>query len=501
MAHRDSIVTVDAADIGDQVDLLNQVEAGTRRCDEPPFGGRLGVHAETCEDVEDGLLRQRESEHLSDTRMAQRQRPRLGSIGLRDRLDHRTRLAADDRDQEPGRALDRADLELGIDTALEAMRRIRMQTVRACLAADGQRREEGALEQHIAGLGTDRGLRTAHDAGQRDGAPGIGDHQGVRAQGRFLAVEQGNTLAFGRHAHADLAVELGEIKPVHRLTQLEQDIVGHVDHRADGADPAAAQALLHPPRRRRARIDVADHAAHIARAGCRGLEMHRQGLVMEGCDRLDRGCRERRTVDHGDLACESGHAQTIASIRGEIHLDAVVVQRHPAADILAYRGIRRQRQDTLGGLGKTQLLGRADHAEGLHAPQLGLLDLEVAGQHGADGRDRDLHPLGDVGGPADDLDRRVLAEIHPTDPQLLGIRMRCDGLHPADPHAAEGRGRGFDCVDLETRHAELVGQVPGVDRWVHPLPQPRLAESHLLLPYMLVLIPFEATRIDFLSID
>jgi hypothetical protein len=95
-------------------------------------------------------------------------------------------------------------------------------------------------------------------------------------------------------------------------------------------------------------------------------------------------------------------------------------------------------------------------------------------------------PSRDVGGPADDLKKLVLAEIDPADPQLLGIRMGSDGLHPADPHAAEGRCRGLDRVDLQTRHAELVGQLPGVDRWVHPLPQPRLAESHLLLPFTLV---------------
>ncbi len=77
MTHRDSVITVDAADIGDQVDLVDQVEAGTRRRDEPAFGGRLGFHAETRQDIEDGLLGQRESEHLGDTREAQGQSPRL----------------------------------------------------------------------------------------------------------------------------------------------------------------------------------------------------------------------------------------------------------------------------------------------------------------------------------------------------------------------------------------------------------------------------------------
>ncbi len=56
-----------------------------------------------------------------------------------------------------------------------------------------------------------------------------------------------------------------------------------------------------------------------------------------------------------------------------------------------------------------------------------------------------------------------------------------DTLNQADRDAAEG-GRGrFDGVHFQTRHAELIGQLLGVDWRIHPLTQPSLTESHVAL--------------------
>ena len=60
-------------------------------------------------------------------------------------------------------------------------------------------------------------------------------HQRVGAQGCLLAVEQDQSLAGAGHPYLDPAVESGEIEPMHRLAEFEQDIVGDIHHRTDGA--------------------------------------------------------------------------------------------------------------------------------------------------------------------------------------------------------------------------------------------------------------------------
>jgi hypothetical protein len=210
--------------------------------------------------------------------------------------------------------------------------------------------------------------------------------------------------------------------------------------------------------------------------------LHRETLVAGRRDRLDSRRRQRHTIDDRDLARQPRQPETVAAIRRQIDLDALIVERQPGAEILTQGRISRQRQDAVGGLGQTQFARRADHAERLDPAQLGALDLEIPRQTGPDGRHRHLHIRRDIGRAADDLERGVLADIDRADTQLGGVRMRLDTEHMADPDPTENRGCRFDRVDLQPRHAELIGQALGIDRRVHPFAQPCFTESHVPLP-------------------
>jgi hypothetical protein len=65
-----------------------------------------------------------------------------------------------------------------------------------------------------------------------------------------LLVEQQHLLARARQAHVDGALQLGVVEGVQRLAELEHDVVGDVDQRADRADAAAYETARHPVGRR-----------------------------------------------------------------------------------------------------------------------------------------------------------------------------------------------------------------------------------------------------------
>ena len=64
---------------------------------------------------------------------------------------------------------------------------------------------------------------------------GVADHQVLGVQGALLAVQGYELFALGGHAHHDLGpTHLGEVEGVQGLAQLQEDVVGHVHHVADG---------------------------------------------------------------------------------------------------------------------------------------------------------------------------------------------------------------------------------------------------------------------------
>ncbi len=353
-----------------------------------------------------------------------------------------------------------------------------MQAIGTSLAGHGDGVEEGAFEEQVASLVADAAVLAAHHAGDGQGALVVGNHQGVGAQGDFLAVEQDQLLALLGHAHAHAAVDLGEIEGMHRLAQLDHHVVGDVDHGVDTADIGTAQALDHPQRGRPAQVDVADHATEVARAGLGSQQLnaaHFIDLRSNGADhyRLDLGA-----VQRADFAGQAGEGQAVATVRGQADLDGGVIQLpgsrgYPGAD----RRIRRQLHQAGVLFADLQLLGRAEHAVGLDAAQLGLLDLEVARQFGADHGEGDLQARAHVGRAADDLEGlATVADL--ADAQLVGVRVLLGRQHLADDHAAERAGNRDHGVDLEAGHGQASHQLVTGYLRIYPAPQPLFTEFH-----------------------
>ena len=89
---------------------------------------------------------------------------------------------------------------------------------------------------------------------------------------------------------------------MHRLTQLEQHVVGDVNDRIDGANPAATQLLFHPQRRWRFNIDTLHHAAQVARTGLRRFNGDRQSIGNGGGNGGNLRCVQRFFIQNGHVA-------------------------------------------------------------------------------------------------------------------------------------------------------------------------------------------------------
>jgi hypothetical protein len=139
-------------------------------------------------------------------------------------------------------------------------------------AGDRGRREMRGFQEHARGGVGDARVPAAHDAGQRNHAIGVGDHQEFRLERDFALVEQLHRLAGARAAHSDRAFQLVGVEGVHRLAQLEHHVVADVHQRADRAQAGAAQLFHQPQRRTRVDVQALDDAPAVARAVGAGVE-------------------------------------------------------------------------------------------------------------------------------------------------------------------------------------------------------------------------------------
>ena len=151
-------------------------------------------------------------------------------------------------------------------------------------------------------------MLTTEDTAHRQRFMMIGNYQRISVKLCFCAIKQYQRFALFRHAHDNPAFNAVFIKGVHRLTQLKQYIVGHVNHGINGADTATAQFFFHPQRGWRFHIDAFDDATQIARAGVGGVYGNRQNISDGCCYRRDFRLNQRRFVQHSHVTGDTDDA-------------------------------------------------------------------------------------------------------------------------------------------------------------------------------------------------
>ena len=287
----------------------------------------------------------------------------------------------------------------------------------------------------------------------------IASTSGVDLDG--LLVEQLHALAVAAEAHVDAALQLVEIVDVQRPAQFEHHVVGDVHQRGDRALAGALEALLHPLRRRRGSVHVADHAPGEAAAavGSRDACTGKVASLCAGTGAIA-GRRERRAGQRRDLARDAEHRQAIGAVGRQLdreHPD----RRAPAPRARRARSARRPAARAARG-DRRRARARAPSTacpSALDAAQRRRLDLDSARQlarpTSATGA---FMPAATFGAPQTIASGLALPRIDLAHREPVGVRMRRDFEHldrppPSRTAGATGSSASTSSPDMVSRCA------------------------------------------------
>ena len=334
----------------------------------------------------------------------------------------------------------------------------------------------------------DLGIQAAHDAGQTHGLHAVADHQVLMVQSVFVGIQGHDLLAVVSPADIDhAALDVVLIVGVHRLPQLLQDVVRDVDDVGDRIHAHQGQTALHPCR------GLPDlHVVHIladeARAEIRSFHgnveaglFHLRRMIFDG-RHLHRFSEARR-----HLAGHSEDALAVRTVRGDGDIEDPVVQAGDGLHIRAGLRVLREHQKAVVARARIQILGEAqlhagaEHAVGIIAAQLSLLDghqtlhrlVVLAGHHdlGAHQGQRELAARADIVRAAAHLEGAVLSRVHGRQVQV-GVRDRLAGLHQADHDVFDVRADFPQFLHLKAAVKELLLQLLRRDINIHIFLQP-----------------------------
>ena len=324
----------------------------------------------------------------------------------------------------------------------------------------------GALEEQLGGAVFDLAVQAAHNAGQGNGLGTIADDQVIGGQLEVLLVQGGDLLTILGAADDDLAAfQRVHIEGVHRLADLQHDVVGDVNDVGDAAQAAQGQLALHPARRG-AGGDVADIVADVARAEVRGLDGDGQTVVGGVGDGIVGGGHLEGLAQHGgNFAGDAEDALAIGTVGGDGDVKNVIIQTDNFLNGGAGNGILGQVEqavDLSAGIQvvvQAQFLAAAEHAIGLNTHQGLGLDLDAAGQRGAVQSGGGVHALVNVRSAGGDLDVvAVLAAVYFADMQVGALLRNALGDN-ADNDLADLAAEINEFFDLKAAAKELIFQL------------------------------------------
>ncbi len=468
---------MDAGQLFDQVFFDRDVEPAARRGHLPAVGGRRHVHAQRAQDALDLGIGDLDAEHAGDARTAQGDRGGSRQVVRTQRFGDRARGAAGQVQDQAGSVLDGGTRQRRVDAALEAMAGIGMQAQLAATAHDRGGREVRRLQEHGGGVIGDTGVEAAHQASQRDRAIGVGDDQEAVVQRGIAAVQQFQRFAGTRTAHADAALQGAQVEGVHRLAQLQHHVLGDIHQQRHRAHATATQALGHPQRSGRARVDALDDATDVTRrlgacGQCNGqfARPHRR----------DRRGGERHHFTGargGHVEGDAADAEAIGTVGGQLDLDAGVGQAEVLDQRLADRRIGRQLEQARGIAVQAQFLGRAQHAVGLHAAQLGRLDRQRADLRAHHGQRR-KQARACVRRAADDLQVLALPRVDLADLQAIGFGMTFGRDNARDHDVVQARAERGDLFHFQADGGQHRAELFARGRCGNVAAQPVFREFH-----------------------
>ena len=343
---RNLVVADQSGDFLDQITRFTQIWTPARRGD-GEFAVAAAGHnaADVGENVGDAVDVHIETGHTGH----------FGSLEVNDlrtrRVIHIVRmlagLAVTVLGHELGGHLSRSRLQLGVDATLETTGCFRRNLVATSGTGDGHLIEVRGLQQDVLSVGGHLAVQSTHHTGKAEDTRAafairrISDEQIFSAQVMFLAVQRGELLTLVGTTHNDWALELIEVVGVHRLTEIEHHVVGHVHGQRDGAHASTNQAATHPAGRVGVGVEALDDASVVTIATGNAMnrvvvinlnvDVHRSaGLVISRLRSLLVQRDGRIGVGGtGGVMVLAGNAtvrQRVATVRGDVDLEQRLVE-------------------------------------------------------------------------------------------------------------------------------------------------------------------------------
>ena len=477
----DRLVAADTRDLLDQVLLLTEVAAVRWGRHRDRFPLCPAPRAERAQAAGDLAARERRAEDRDRAPGPERDGRRREGSETRRRFDdprrHPPPRQAHDQCRDGVERLGRHDR---VDPSLEAIRRLRGEPEAAAGSSHRCRGEHGALQEKDAGVGRDLRMRPAHHAGDRHRPARVGDYEVGRLERPLDPVERDDPLPRCRPPHDDLPPgQTLAVEGMQRLSTLEHDVVGGVDHRADQPHPGAAEPEPEPERRSyrpdpphqpgivpRAEIRRVDPHAELARRRCAGLAQPRAPPTQPAPG-------ERR-----HLTRDPQHRKAVAAVGRDLELEHDIRDAGEIDERRAGSGVLGQQADAAFVVAQGELRLGAEGARGAYPAHLDRLHLVAPGQ--ARARERDRHQLSrrEPGRPRDH-DRRFRGrDVNPADLEAIGPRVRLDGEQAPDADARIEAADLGDVLHREARHGETVGQLGSRTAPRDEIPEPGQRNTH-----------------------
>ena len=189
--------------------------------------------------------------------------------------------------------------------------------------------EGSSLQNNVLGFVGNLGQKATHNTAKTGSLFGITDGNHSGGQLTLLAVEGNELFALLSTAHnQSVACNLVGIISMHRLAQLQHNIVGNVNYIADGAHAAGTQTALHPFGRRHD-FDVLQYTGSKAGAQLRCVNFYVYIIACLTCGsflNVHSGHFQRATGDSADFACQTDNAEAVGTVAGQVDIDNGIIQ-------------------------------------------------------------------------------------------------------------------------------------------------------------------------------
>ena len=405
----------------------------------------------------------------------------VGGVGGVDQAaDH---LGPGDLGEELGEAGRGPVDALGVDSPLEAHRRLRAQAEALRGAGDGLGPEPGRLQEDGGGGVGDLRRGATHDPAHPDGrALGVADQAVVGPHPPLDLVEGDEGLLRPSPPHEQPpAREAVEVVGVVGLAQLEHHVVGDVDHVADGAHAGHGQPSRQPGGRRAHGDPLNDDAGEAGReVGSVHHDRGRRGPVV-GRQRGRLGQGEREPVVGGQVAGHARHREGVGPVGGDVEVEhGVGTDAEGLGEGHARLGaLRLDDEDPGVVVGQLQLRWGAEHPLRPLAPHLAAGDLHAVGQAGADGGQGNQVAGAEVERPAHDLAvGAAVARVHLHQLHLVGVGVDGGGDHPGHDHPVEPLPHPLHALHDQPQAGEGAGQLVHVVAEGREVTQPGKGNLH-----------------------